>query len=241
MGDFHAASFTTHRDRHNVMDGSDVGKDEYEKEYLHRMFSAMGLERRNSDYRAPTWSWASLLVQVEYDRATNHQHLDLNDPIFAVLVSHTCVPKYGGNNYGELLDATHVVVRGIMAEVELSITHSDWHGTSIKSAEYRLVVRRQDKDDYLIPFSDPDYELETRSHWRTALRSGDKLHCLQIAAGRSKHSPDHMAAYALVLREKPESVGVFERVGMLHHISKVDSEEVFLFEAVTIERDVKIV
>lgn len=241
MQDFHAASFNTHRDSHNVMGGSDVGKDEYEKEYNERLWRSWRLERNNRNYRAPTWSWASLLVQVEYDRATNSQDLNLNNPVFATLVSYKCVPKRDANHYGELLETTHVVLRGMMVEVELSIELHDWYGTSIKTAEYRLVVHREGKDDYLIPFPDPDYDLESSGHWRTALKSGDKLYCLRIAAGTQKHAPKYIAAYALVLREKPEAPGVFERVGMLHHVSEVDSEEVFLFDAATTEQEVKIV
>ena len=228
INDWHSSAFDEHYDVENVM-GSDSSLNEFQKQFKQRERRSERTARTHREYLAPTWSWACVHTQIEYDKEINSRSLHLIDPEFAKLLSVCCIAKYK-NPKGELQsDSSYAVLRGKIAQVELK---------GVKIEDYKLYRNGQ-----ALTFSDPDYNLISPTGSRTKLHNGSTLYCFRIATGLKKSNQTMGNVYGLVLHAKEnggEPATEYERVGMFQYVHTI-GKEWSVFDGIKEEVNVKIV
>lgn len=225
-GDWKATVWTQHYDLQNVFGGSDPGQQEFEDRLMKSEWKENRIRKDNRGNKlAPTWSWAAVHSQVEYDKELNSADMDLLDMQTSELVNARCTHNYG---MGLLQNPenTAITIRGKIAPAELRIIPG-------YAKEYRLY-----RNDRAMAFSEPDY-----GPWAffNPLKAGMQLFCLQVATGRWQARPAMRRIYGLVLMNVGDQTkgDVYERVGMFEETFK-DGEEWCIFDGVEGVQDVTV-
>lgn len=217
LDDWNQSIWSDHYDLHNCLDGGEQGKREFHQKLMDQNLSEIKIERDLKGKLAPSWSWASLHTQIEYDKETNSLNLDMVDLELAELVEGGCTHK---NIFGELQnsDNAFISIRGRAVVVELR---------SVKvggSYEFRLI-----SNGCVMPFSDTDTGMRFRG---SPLRDGVRLSCLLIATGKIKGRLHMRKELGLVLiAEEAETETCYKRVGMFSHAYEIGKEP-SIFDAV---------
>ncbi|KAK2597399.1 hypothetical protein QQS21_006023 [Conoideocrella luteorostrata] len=228
MADWEAAAVTKHNDLNNVVDISEPGKEEFQRNLARQAKRDRQIRRQKIDKFAPTWSWAAVNAQVEYERDLNSMDLELRDLELAELMDRNCSHVYGMGAVDNPQTAS-VTIRSKLAPVDIRQTKE-------LPREYRLL-----RDGHDMAFSEVDYQPSVG--FDNAIENGDKLYCLLIAAGKVKlRRPAMGRIYGLVLVKAEDSLGrlVFERVGMFQETFK-RGKEWCVFDGITTKTDVILV
>jgi hypothetical protein len=202
IGDWQSTAFTDHLDKNNVFGGGlEPGQARFERKVRHRSFDEQLRDRLLGEV-APSWSWASVWSQIEYEKDTSLPSFGLRNAEFAQLVRFDC-------NHRHLTGAlttprsTSVTIRGKLTKVQLQMKFVDYR------PHYILC-----QQDNRLWFDESDYDY---SMWPSPMMEGAELYCFRIAQGLMKHKPHMGKVYGLVL----ELVGmsgeqVYRRVGMFN-------------------------
>ncbi|KAJ8113251.1 hypothetical protein OPT61_g4575 [Boeremia exigua] len=157
-----------------------------------------GLRSRPKQWRAPTWSWASVDSAVRTRGAAYYHgedHKSSHISCIDVLAVH-CVPA-GDDITGELLSGYAILKGPIMAGY-----------FRFRPQQYRTHFMA--KGGVEAEFN-PDYRFDVYDEHR--VQDGDRIFCLQILRdGRKIGQPTDEF---LVLRKKRGTVGTFERIGQM--------------------------
>lgn len=220
-GDWQATAFGKHYDLNNVFGSSDIGQAAFNNKIARQEKKDREIREQDVQKLAPSWSWAAINTQVEYEKEVNSMDMDLVDGQVAQLIATNCVHRYG---MGLLRDAetASVTIRGKLAAVEVR---------TFKALPGEIMLY---KDDHAMAFSEADYPGE--------VDRGDKLHCLLIASGRVKTRLAMGRIYGLVLAEaNHETVKqAYKRVGMFQETFR-HGEEQCVFDGITQAVDVVVV
>ncbi|KID86493.1 HET domain-containing protein [Metarhizium guizhouense ARSEF 977] len=220
-GDWQAAAFGKHYDLNNVFRGSDVGQAAFNNKIARQELKNREIRQQDAEKLAPSWSWASVNTQVEYEKELNSANMGLVDAEGAELLDANCAHRYG---MGMLLHPTtaSVTIRGKLAAVEAK---------SVKALPGEIMLYR---DDHAMAFSAADNPAE--------VGLGGRLYCLLIAAGRVKTRLAMGRIYGLVLAEAGDGLGgkLFQRVGMFQETFTY-GKEWCVFDGITGTVDVVIV
>ncbi|KAJ4993159.1 hypothetical protein SVAN01_01511 [Stagonosporopsis vannaccii] len=155
-----------------------------------------GLQPRPDKWRAPTWSWASVDSAVgtrgyEYNHGNDHGSSLV--PCIDVLAVN-CVPA-GEDITGEL-SSGYVVLRGWIMAARLRMHDGSYCiGKGACTTEFF-----------------PDYQFDVDDDLYTP--GADRLFCLRVAAYKQAIN-NSRSEYILVLRGKRDTIGIFERVGLI--------------------------
>jgi hypothetical protein len=210
LGDWNQSIWSDHYDLQNCFDGGDQGKPDFEQKLMDQNLSEIRIERDLQRRLAPSWSWASLHTQIEYDKETNSLHFNMVDLELAEMVEDNCVHK---NIYGELQNSENafISIRGRMVAMELR---------SVKvggSYEFRLI-----SNGCVMPFSETDTGMRFRG---SPLKDGARLCCLLIATGKVEGKLHMRKELGLVLiAEEGGTETCYKRVGMFSHTYKIGKE-----------------
>ena len=225
-GDWHSTAFTDHYDLQNCFGGQDVGKEEFERSIMHREWKGNRLKRLFPAKVAPTWSWAKMHGQVEYDRDINLPDLGLVEPQFAEVVDVKCSHQFG---FGEMetIESASATFRGKLVKVRLQ------KPTPGSSSGYLLY-----RDDHAMGFSAVDFG---SFDFQSPLHGTTELSCLQLASGCMRDRPAMAKHYGLVLMAKTNGDGtVHERVGMFDDAFTLGRERT-IFDGIEENTELKIV
>jgi hypothetical protein len=207
MDDWYISAWDEHYDMHNVFDLSASDRQKFQNEVWNREMRSIKIKRDFPEYVAPSWSWASVNTQIEYDKDVNSPTLNLEDLEFARLVDVNCLPKHQ-NVKGELTSA-YVILRG-----KIALFQAVRMGGSPLS--YRLY-----RNGHAIVFTEEDFGI---SHRRNPLLKAKELYCFRIAAGLMKGRAGIAKVYGLVLHAIENRDGEYERVGMFEHAFECGKE-----------------
>ncbi|OAA48464.1 HET domain-containing protein [Metarhizium rileyi] len=184
-------------------------------------------ERRDQEMRlqcleklAPSWSWASVDMQVEYEKELSSLDMELVEAEMAQLLTAVCSHRYGMGMLQDPMTAS-VIIRGKIAAVEA------------RPAEALPGEIMLHKDDHMMAFSADN---------PGKVNTGCILYCLLIASGRVKTQMAMGRVYGLVLAEVDQGSGnmIFQRVGMFRETFTY-GKEWCVFDGITEKVDVLIV
>ena len=225
-GDWHSTAFTDHYDLHNCFGGEDGREEEFERSIMHREWRGNRLKRLFPAKVAPTWSWAKMHDQVEYDKDINSLDLGLVEPQFAEVVGVKCSHQLG---FGEMenIESAFATLRGKLIQVRLK-------KQELGSSSGYLLYR----NDHAMGFSAVDFG---PFDFKSPLYRATELFCLQLASGRVKDRPAMAKHYGLVLMAKNTEDGiVYERVGMFDNAFRFGQERT-IFDGIEESTELKIV
>lgn len=220
-GDWEVTAFGKHYDLNNCFGSRDVGRAEFNNKIAKLEKKDREIRLQNAEKLAPSWSWASINTQVEYEKELNSTDMELVDAEVAEIIATDCIHRFG---MGMLRDpkTASVKLRGKIAEVEVR---------TVKALPGEIMLYR---DDHAMAFSEADYPGDVD-------RSGT-LFCFLIAAGRVKAKLALGRIYGLVLAQKQDDFGgtVFQRVGMFRETFR-HGKEWCVFDGITDVVDVILV
>lgn len=226
LGDWNQSIWSDHYDLQNCFDGGDRGKREFQQKLMDQNLSEIRTVRDLKGKLAPSWSWASLHTQIEYDRETNSLDFNMVDLELAELVEDDCTHK---NIFGELQnpDNAFISIRGKMVAVKLR---------SVKvgnTYEFRLI-----SNGCVMPFSETDTGMRFRG---SPLKDGVTLGCLLIATGKIKGRLQMRKELGLVLiAEEAGTETRYKRVGMFSQAYE-SGKESSIFDSVESKSVAKLV
>jgi hypothetical protein len=206
VGDWNESIWSDHYDLQNCFDGGNQGKEKFERKLMDQNLSEIKTARQLERRLAPSWSWASLHTQIEYDKETNLRDFDLIDLELSQLVQVNCAHK---NETGELQDPENssISLKGKIVTVELRKVKVE------NSYESRLV-----SNTCVMHFSAPDTGMRFRE---SPLKDGARLSCLLIATGRVREREHMRKELGLVLIETGPC---YKRVGMFSQTYEIGKE-----------------
>ena len=175
----------------------------------HRKPSDTGPRKSETEYIAPSWSWASA------GKAIEHDELDIGAPEFATLLIADC-QTHPDNPKGQVTSGW-VTIQSKIVEVTCRAA----------SAGYKLYSA-----DHVLMFSDADYSLFDNIPGRYCIKDGSKLCCCLIAHGPIYLRPRVIKNMGLVLYAIDDAFETFVRVGIFEE-TFIKGQEWSLFGDVT--------
>lgn len=153
---------------------------------------------RHQEWRAPSWSWASIDTSVNYNDGFDYWDNELwrwekpNCTYFTKVESCECTPQGFGALKSGTLRLSGPAASGILQHDPLG------------ALPYHVRLSK----DFSPPVR-PDYALDQGGYWQVA--SGTQVVCLKMS-----REIDRKRDILLVLRPSPQIKGTFERIAMLH-------------------------
>lgn len=212
-GDWEATAFGKHYNLNNVFGGSDVGQSQFNSKVSRQEKKDREIRQQDPEQFAPSWSWAAMNTQIEYEKELNSADMELVESEVAKLIGTDCHHRYG---MGMLRNPTtaSVTITGKLAAVEVRTVKA-------LPGEYMLY-----RDEHAMAFSAADHPGE--------MERGRILYCLLIAAGRVKTRLAMGRIYGLVLADVDDGSGrmIFKRVGMFQETFR-HGKEWCVFDGIT--------
>ena len=172
--------------------------------------------RRQTDFYAPSWSWASVTGRIKYDEVFELNPTTLrSDKIESKLlfIDVECNPMVG-NRFGNAAKKSRLIIYGYLApvKIQISITDSssfDSHQVSGKPKQNPLVIAKRPTGDHSTQydFFDPDVKGDGYE-----ININDSHFVLLVAAEKGYHSG---SGYCLVLKKSSGPDREYQRVGFL--------------------------